>query len=83
MGLLILKKPSPKAKLETERVQNLAQYVKENEKQIHYTQTAIGLFFLLFFKQKDSSGRNQFEIMFLVQIIRKNNNKSNNTQTVE
>lgn len=43
--LLILKKPSPKAKLETERVQNLAQYVKENENKYTTLKTAIGLFF--------------------------------------
>lgn len=49
VGLLRFEKPSPKAKLETERVQNLAPYIRTTRKQIHRTHTAISLFFCVFF----------------------------------
>lgn len=47
VGLLRFEKPSPKAKLETERVQNLAQYVRKTKNK--YTRLKLPFVFFSFF----------------------------------
>lgn len=49
VGLLRFEKPSPKAKLETERVQNLAQYVRKRKTNILHSNCHRSFFFFSFF----------------------------------